>query len=101
MVNATDKKYNGWANYETWLVKLWLDNDQGEQEYMNELARENREAYDLAEVIKDYIENQASEILPNAGLFTELLNSAISEVDWIEIAEAFIEDNPIDEDEDY
>lgn len=21
--------YNGWKNYETWNVALWLDNDQG------------------------------------------------------------------------
>jgi hypothetical protein len=23
-----DNKYNGWANYETWNFKLWLDNEQ-------------------------------------------------------------------------
>ena len=22
-----EEKYNGWANYDTWLVMLWLDND--------------------------------------------------------------------------
>ena len=21
----SDKTYNGWTNYETWLVKLWMD----------------------------------------------------------------------------
>jgi hypothetical protein len=24
----TDNAYNGWSNWETWNVKLWLDNDQ-------------------------------------------------------------------------
>ena len=29
---AEKKTYNGWTNYETWNVKLWLDND-GELDY--------------------------------------------------------------------
>ncbi len=26
--NITDQEYNGWTNYETWNVALWLQNDQ-------------------------------------------------------------------------
>ena len=26
---ATNDTYNGWANYETWNVALWLGNDEG------------------------------------------------------------------------
>jgi hypothetical protein len=37
---TTDNRYNGWANYETWNWKLWIDNDQGQHEYWNEQARE-------------------------------------------------------------
>jgi hypothetical protein len=25
--------YNGWSNYETWNVKLWMDNDEGSYNY--------------------------------------------------------------------
>jgi len=25
----TDQTYNGWTNYETWNVALWLQNDEG------------------------------------------------------------------------
>ena len=24
--------YNGWTNYETWAVKLWMDNEEGSYE---------------------------------------------------------------------
>ena len=27
--NLTDTEYNGWENYETWNVALWIDNDEG------------------------------------------------------------------------
>jgi len=27
--NALDISYNGWENYETWNVALWIQNDQG------------------------------------------------------------------------
>ena len=27
--NALDISYNGWENYETWNVALWLQNDEG------------------------------------------------------------------------
>ena len=27
--NLTDTEYNGWTNYETWNVSLWIQNDYG------------------------------------------------------------------------
>ena len=27
--NLTDTEYNGWENYETWNVALWIQNDEG------------------------------------------------------------------------
>jgi hypothetical protein len=34
--NLTDTEYNGWTNYETWNVALWINNDES----LYHLARE-------------------------------------------------------------
>jgi hypothetical protein len=96
--------YNGWRNYETWLTNLWLTNDQGTYEYWRDMARaawRDAEATniltrqevarkDLANQLKDETEEYSP--CPEAGLYSDLLNSALSEIDWYEVAEAFLED---------
>jgi hypothetical protein len=99
-----ESTYNGWRNYETWLTNLWLSNDQGTYEYWRDKAREawqEAEATDtdsraeqarciLAQSLKD--ETDDNNPCSGAGLYTDLLNAALSEVNWYEVAEAFLED---------
>ncbi len=92
-----NKKYNGWNNYETWAAALWIDNDYGSYQYRCELVEQVKEehseesdrAYYLASVLQDWIESQ-NPLAENADFFTDLLNSALSEIDWQEIAENFL-----------
>ena len=34
--NLTDRTYNGWTNYETWNVVLWIENDEGIYTFIRE-----------------------------------------------------------------
>ncbi len=38
----TQDDYQGWKNYETWAVALWLDNDRASYEYCRDEARRHR-----------------------------------------------------------
>ena len=100
-----DKTCNGWTNYETWNVKLWLDNEPATYELQKEMAeqarktpkvdvwtREETTRFTLADFLKDWVEDN-SPLADDASMYSDLLGAAISEVNWQEIADAILEDN--------
>lgn len=90
------KGYNGWVNYETWLVALWLDNDCGSSDYWREVAEqllEDDDAEDCRVFLAKRIEDEVKEGQPEVkGLYADLLGAALSEVDWDEIASHYLAD---------
>jgi hypothetical protein len=93
--------YNGYTNYETWAVCLWLDNEEGLYDTARRMASDTlvetaddslkptkgelHEAADkLAPILKDWLEEMMPEM--GANVFSDLLNAAWSEVDWLEVA---------------
>lgn len=85
----TNKNHNGWDNYETWAIALWLDNEQGSQDYWLERAEAaNDDVWTLSAELKDSHEEALPEI---QGFAADLLNAAMSEVNWDEIARHYIE----------
>ena len=99
------EKYNGWTNYETWLCKLWMDNDG--DEYYREMSQEafgdaessetftkaEQAALDLADSLKGYWEAILEEqIQSQSGFIADLINAGVSSVNWDEIAKGLIEE---------
>lgn len=119
--------YNGWRNYETWLVALWIDNDEGTQDAAREIAQEtalrsperecplldnsywavpeNRNRwYDrkAGDAIRDFLEDPENGALPDTGasLAADLIGSALESVDWEAIGRHYQpEEAPTVEDE--
>lgn len=106
---SDENGHNGWTNYETWAWNLWLTNDQESQEHVYELARvaytgaevskgftrEGRAALDLAAMLRVECEEEVPDLeLP---AFADLLNAAIGEINWYEIAKHLIENMDQDE----
>ena len=91
----TDTTYNGWTNYETWNVALWIDNEQGTYWEARDMARQSRTAGALAQSLKDWITDMAPDL--GASMFADLLGAALSEVDWYEIAGHYFEETHEDD----
>lgn len=101
-------KYEGWTNYETWAVALWIDNDKLRHQCWREAAAEARQhaptcrqvvegiwpidnaaRFLLAEWLKEDIIDEAP--LDTPTVYSDLLNSALGEVNWQEIADHLLE----------
>lgn len=92
------KSYNGWSNYETWNVALWLDNEQGTYDEARDMARHARGVGALADSLKSWIHDMAPDL--GASMFSDLLTAALGEVDWYEIAEHYYKDEHEDDESD-
>jgi len=80
------KTYNGWTNYETWCVNLWLTNEQGSAEFLTETATRPADLSERAQSLKEWV-TDADDDFPSSGLFQDLLQAALDNVDWREIVE--------------
>lgn len=105
------EKYNGWTNYETWCVALHLDNEQGSYDYWRAIAQEAWEQavptnawtrseaarFELSDRLKDEHEESKPDV---SGVWADMLNAALAEVEWDEIANHYLQDCQDEEDED-
>ena len=86
-----NKEYNGYYNYETWLINLHCTDD------IQNLANTARNQYELANSIKNFVEenmikDENGKDITNCFL-NDLINSALSEVNWQELAEGYVQEN--------
>lgn len=87
-----ENTYNGWTNYETWLYKLWMDNESGISYYVEMVQEQEMDVYDLSEYLKDEAEEAADSMIEGCNVFSDLLSASVSRVNFYEIAEAIFED---------
>lgn len=105
-----DETYNGWKNYPTWAVNLWLSNEEAlYREAMGRVAAiatdapntpnvaegvwtvEQATRFDVANNFKEWVTDDLAPDL-GASFAADLLGYALGEVDWNEIADAWVAD---------
>jgi len=95
--------YNGWTNYETWCVNLWIDNDPMQQGYWwgecEELLTSpcgepdhDDHLQDVTRELTNRMKSQFVEEMPEVqGMWADLLTTALARCNWREIAEHFVD----------
>lgn len=75
------EKYNGWTNWETWNVNLWLCNNEGDYD----MAKNCKDGNAIRELVEEYRTR-------TSGMFADLINRALDRVNWEEIYKGLHED---------
>jgi hypothetical protein len=92
---STDETYNGWKNYPTWAVNLWLSNDEELYNQTVEMAEAyanlDRPKIELADSMKTWVRDELTPDL-GASFVSDLLGWAFDHVDWLEIASHWYDD---------
>jgi len=97
---GSNRRYNGWPSYETWLVYTWLTNEASIDEECRAIARAAHpvEATDrpedvarVAEALRAYVEEE-SPLIDVASLYADLVVAALGHVVWEAIARHVIAD---------
>ena len=97
-----DTTYNGWVNYETWIVNLWITNDEDASKQLDQILTissydssitPQRKADKLRLLVQDWMYDyirlglnvDQSQRLNENGMFIDLLKAAVDNVNWDEI----------------
>lgn len=87
------QEYNGWKNYETWLMALNIDNDEGMQRAVLEFVTLNSRVN--ADSLKDYIEDMIAiecHGIQMYKIFDSWSEREFANIDWHELFEAYQRD---------
>ena len=77
--------YNGWVNRETWLINLWLNNDEHNYKLLSDILELNISSNNKAKKLQELVEDQMYDLDLRANLFSDLLATSLSKVDWLEV----------------
>lgn len=86
----TDKTYNGWANYATWRVNLEIFDGIDPED----MGWTGLEPYDLAPILRDYVEEVLESELKQSSEFGFVIGYALAfleDVNYREIATMLLE----------
>lgn len=84
-------KYNGWSNRETWVVNLWLTNEQSLYDELRRGLKFFSDTSRQAEALEEWVREELDEQTSEAMMWRDLLTTSLGRVNWHEIVECNLE----------
>jgi predicted metal-dependent hydrolase len=79
-------EYNGWSNHETWLINLWLTNEESYYHEMQRILSTHTSLSDQADALLEFMQNEHEE-LEVTGVWSDIIGNTLWRANWHEIAE--------------
>jgi hypothetical protein len=89
--------YNGWVNYPTWAVHLWISNEEVLWDTALALAEDERAYWSSfpwhgPDSLREWVQN---ELVPEVdGMAGDILTWGLAQVDWLEVYDAIVDALP-------
>lgn len=91
-----NEKYQGYSNRETWLMSIWLDNDEDTYSHWRDRTWAILKSLDcdrkleLSRELEEWCKRQQPQL--ESGLYSDLLTTAVSRIEWSEVAKRLLTD---------
>lgn len=90
--NMSDNDYNGWANYETWNISLWINNDEGIYNHARDLMDSwCDDSYGCMETFDSRAAREVCGELFPSGKTPDDVQMSDSSIDWSAISDMLLE----------
>ena len=82
--------YNGWTNWETWKVNLELLDGLTAEDLNIEHCSQD-EYYEAGQMVEEYVQELIAMEYNDGGFISGVIQGFLSEVNWSELAQMFID----------
>lgn len=80
--------YNGWSNRETWVMNLWLTNDEYMYSALQQVVKASVSIGEQAEELEDWVRSEYGLDGLGASVVSDLIGTSLGRIDWFEIVQS-------------
>lgn len=85
-----NRSCHGWTNYESWLVALWINNDEYWLNSVENFYKEEENLYRIAKKIEEFVTEKVEEVTDKELFVMDLTRAALNRVNWDELVKSLM-----------